>query len=146
MTGRPDAPAMEGRVYRSVLKALTAYLAVSALTLPVMDALWVGEIPLLALPQVPKVTLAKWVRTEVVVAYMRAHGLSKGSPSPDSIAARPYALAITYLVPLGALLGLVALRTGLAPHRRWVVALVAVAALDFYLTLTLAGGSGFTIY
>jgi hypothetical protein len=98
-------------------------------------------------PQAPKVALAEWAKQEVVQPAMRAWGLSKGSPSPDSLTARPYALAIASVVPLAALVLVVGLRTRLAgPFVRWAVAVLALAALDFCCILRFAGGPGFTIF
>ena len=78
---------------------------------------------------------------------MGPFGLSRGSFSPDYAMARPYALAIAYLIPLGVLLPVLWVRTRMAPpFGRWTCVLIIIALLDFFLTLVFAGGPGFTIY
>src|SRR4028119_924563 len=74
--------------------AVTAYFVASILTLPFLDALWLGEVPVLALVQVPKTAFAGWLRTDVVMPAIVALGQSRGSFSPDYLLARPYALAL----------------------------------------------------
>ncbi len=81
------------------------------------------------------------------MAAIRRLGLSRGSFSPDYILARPYALAIAYLIPLGILLATLWVRKRLAPpYRHWTIALILVAIVDFCFTLTFAGGPGSSIY
>jgi hypothetical protein len=130
-----------------LLKSLSAYGVASALTLPFLDRLWLGEIPLLALVQVPKVEFAQWLCRNVVMAAIQHLGLSRGSFSPDYILARPYALAIAYLIPLSVLLATVRVRTQMAaPYRVWSYVLIIVAFLDYGFTLIFAGGPGLSIY
>ena len=137
-----------GDAYTLVLKALSAYLVVSVATLPFLDAIWIGELPVLALVQLPKIGLAERIRTGLVMPAIAALGMSSGSFSPDYLMARPYALAAAYLVALAPVLLLVAWRTRMARRhvRRWALILLAVAVVDFIATLSLAGGPGFSIY
>lgn len=128
------------------LKAVTAYFVVSSLTLPFIDALWMGEVPLLAVIQLPKTALAGWLRTDVVMPAIGALGLSSGSFSPDYVMARPYALAIAYL----AFLGLVFLSLWFTKQmkgscRRWLWITLIAAAIDFGFTLYFAGRT-LTVY
>jgi hypothetical protein len=137
----------EGLAYMLVLRCFVGYFVASALTLPFLNALWLGELPLLAVVQLPKIGLAGWLRTQVVMVVIRALGLSRGSFSPDYIMARPYALVIAYLIPLGIILGVVWVRTRMEkPYRWWVWVLLIMAGVDFGLTLYFAGGPGLTIY
>jgi len=62
-----------------VMKAALIYCAVSLATLPFMNAVWLGELPLLAVPQVPKVELANWLRSDVLIPAAGQLGLSRGS-------------------------------------------------------------------
>lgn len=143
----PCLPSRESRGWLILLKALVAYFAVSTLTLPVLNALWLGELPVLALVQLPKTVLAGWLRTEVAMPALRAMGLSRGSFSPDYMLVRPYALAIAYLIPLGLVLAPLWIRTRLArSYRRWVWILLAAAMFDYCLTLLFASTRGLTIY
>ena len=138
----------EGAVYVVLLRIFVAYFVISILTLPLLDAWWIGELPVLALVQLPKISLANWIRTELVMAAVRKLGLSRGSFSPDFSMARPYALAIVYSVPVGILLAVIRVRrTRLAPkNRRWRWAVLIAAVIDFAFTLFFASGHSLTIY
>lgn len=138
----------EGRVYLWVMRCFVAYFLASILTLPFKDAIWVfGELPLLPCLQVPKIPPANWLREHVVMVTIKKSGLSAGSFSPDYGMARPYALAIVYLIPLCLLLATVWVRTKLTrPYRRWMCATLVFALLDFWFTLRFAGGPGLSFY
>jgi hypothetical protein len=130
-----------------VLSSLLVYCALSIMTLPFIDSLWLGEIPVIALIQVPKTAVAGWLRTHVVMPVIRMLGLSRGSFSPDYSVARPYALAIVYAVPLAIVFACVRGRGETArPYRRWSLALLLLAVIDYCLTLRIAGGPGLSIY
>ncbi|MCI0348222.1 MAG: hypothetical protein L0Z53_02255 [Acidobacteriales bacterium] len=135
----------EKAAYLFVLKSLTAYCIVSTLTLPFLDSLWLGELPVLALIQQPKVALADWLRSEVVMELIARLGFSSGSFSPDYIAARPYGLAMAFLIPLGILLPTIWLRTRTV-SLGWTCVLLIVSAVDFCVTLIFAGGPGLSVY
>lgn len=137
----------EGRGYRFLLKSLIAYCVVCTLTIPFMNAIWSGEVPLLALVQLPKIEYAQWLRSGLVMQAIRWLGLSRGSFSPDYTLARPYGLAIAYLFPLAVLATVVWMRTRMAPpYRRLTIALLVVAAIDFAATLYFAHQRYLTIY
>src|SRR3954468_21215999 len=87
-----------GDLVAGALRVLTAYFVVSIITLPFLDALWLGELPLPGIVQLPKTAFAGWLRTAVVMPALGPLGRSRGSFSPDYMTARPYALAIAYLV------------------------------------------------
>lgn len=130
-----------------ILKTLAAYSVLSIMTLPLMDAWWIGELPMFALPQVPKTGIADEVRRAMVMHLLGPLGLSRGSFSPDWTLARPYALAVVYMVPLAVWLTMIARRTGMQPpHRYWAIAVVVLAIIDYAMTLLLAGGPGLSIY
>ncbi len=135
----------ESGAYQFVLKSLIAYCIASTLTLPFLDSLWLGELPLLAVIQLPKVALADWLRSEVVMELIARLGLSSGSFSPDYIAARPYGLAMAYLIPLGILLPTIWLRTRTV-SLGWTSVLLIVSVVDFCFTLIFAGGPGLSVY
>jgi hypothetical protein len=143
----PTRASGERRVYAALLKVLIAYFLLSSVTLPFVPHLWLGELPVLALIQSPKLMPAHWLRTDVVMPAIRRLGLSRGSFSPDYSMAGPYALAITYLLPLAALVAVVWLRTRIdRPFPRLTLLLLAVAALDCLLTLLLSDTRSLTIY
>lgn len=129
------------------LRAVTVYFVASIATLPFLDSLWMGEVPLLALVQLPKVGLADGLRAQVVMPAISAMGLSRGSLSPDFGLARPYALALAYLLMLGVVFGLLRICKRMSPQaRRWACVTLIVAAVDFGMTLWFAGGPGLSVY
>lgn len=138
---------IRARIELVLLWLLIGYYAVCSVTIPFINAVWLGELPVLPVIQLPKITFAGWLRTEVVMKLIRLLGLSQGSFSPDYLMARPYALALAYLLPLGIVLVTFWLRhrkTGLHPGRAWV--LVAVALVDYIMTLIFADHRFLTIY
>ena len=136
------APGLEGKT----IFGLTVYAIVSALTLPFVGSLWLGELPLLALIQLPKLWPADWIRTHVVMQAMKALGYSSGSFSPDYIAARPYALALVYAAAIAVVLIVRGCATrGQIPTRFMFAALLALA-VDFGCTLAFASARNLTLY
>src|SRR5262245_30675924 len=83
-----------GRWGKLVLQLLAAYFVACIVTLPFVDSWWIGELPPLAVIQLPKTALADWLRSDVVMPMIRAFGLSRGSFSPDYGMARPYGLVL----------------------------------------------------
>lgn len=135
------------RTHLRVLQVLAAYGVLSMATLPLKDAWWVSEIPLFVLPQTPKTAAADEVRYAIVRHLLRPMGKVRGSYSPYRKMARPYALAVVYVVPLAIWLTMIARRTKLKPpHRYWMIAVVVLAVADYVETLLLAGGPGLSIY
>jgi hypothetical protein len=135
-------------IFNGVLWTAIAYCCVSCLTLPFINAIWLGELPLLAVIQIPKILFAGWLRTGVVMKVIDVFGLSRGSFSPDYILARPYALAIAYLVPM-IVIGIIALRRWKpADSRRGLLlaGFFVAAIVDYVCTLLFAEGRGLTIY
>jgi len=75
-------------------------------------------------------------------------GFSRGSFSPDFTLTRPYALAITYLIPI-IIIGFIGLRHfRLMDGRRSFVTLafLVAAAADYVFTIIFADGRLLTIY
>lgn len=131
-----------------MLRFAIGYCALSCLTLPLVGHVWLGEIPLLALIQIPKLAVVGWLRVHVVMEAIALWGFSRGSFSPDYILARPYALAIAYMIPMF-VIGFVGLwRPHIAVDRRAVMTLVflAAACADYIFTLIFAEGRRLTIY
>lgn len=123
-------------------------MVLSCLTLPFMGRVWLGELPVLAVIQLPKILVAGWLRTHVVMEAITLLGLSQGSFSPDYILARPYALALAYMIPM-AILGVIILRRCSFSDERLrfvAVAALVLAVLDYACTLTFADGRTLTIY
>lgn len=130
-----------------ILKSLVVYFVVSLVTLPFLSAIWLGEIPLLALVQLPKVQFANWLRVSVLMPMIRWLGMSSGSFSPDFRLASPYGLILAYSIPLGLLFVFFFWRGRLGPpRRRWLCVLFTLVVLDFCFTMLFARGPGLTIY
>jgi hypothetical protein len=106
-------PWREVDYYLLLIRASAIYLVVSSLTLPFLDSVWVGKVPVVALIQLPKTQLANWLMDHGIIPAIRMLGLSPGSPSPEQIMARPYALVAAYLIPFGLLLLIAWMRTRL---------------------------------
>jgi hypothetical protein len=146
-TASTDSQSAEVGFCVVVLWFLISYLVVCAITIPFVDRLWFGEVPVLAIVQWPKTAMANWVRVEVVMKLSRWIGWSSGSFSTDYGLARPYALAIAYLVPLTIVVAVMGWRTKLQPPlRRLVWMLAAVVSVDYLMTLLFADGPGLSIY
>jgi hypothetical protein len=148
LVNRPDRRQwISGMMKPRLLKLGIAYFVISAVTLPFLDWLWFGEFPVLALIQAPKVALAHWCQSELVMKGMLIAGLSRGSMSPDLIASRPWGLLLAYVFALVPVFLIVWLRTRMAqPYDRAGLMLAVAAAVDFVATLLLAGGPGLSIY
>lgn len=130
-----------------LLKAIALYFIVSIVTVPFIDELWLGEMPLLALIQLPKTEPAHWLRRHVVMPAIKMLGLSRGSVSPDYGMAGPYALAAAYLLLLGPVLTTAWVRARKTGHRSiWPWILVSAAIIDACCLLRFGRGPGLTIY
>jgi hypothetical protein len=137
----------EGTLYRILLKSACGYLLLSSVTIPFSNAIWVGELPLLALVQVPKVSLANWLRHLMVMHVLVPIGLSRGSYSPNWTLARPAALAVAYVMPLILLLGVVLWRRGAGKSwRKWLLLVMVLAVVDYFMTLAFASTRALTLY
>jgi hypothetical protein len=148
LVNRPDRRQWLSRMVQPVLlKLAVGYFVLSAATLAFLDRFWLGEFPVLALVQLPKVALAKWCQHELVMKGMQIAGLSKGSVSPDLIASRPWGLLLAYVFAVVPIFAVVWFRTRMAqPYGRVAMMLAVAAVIDFVVTLLLAGGPGLTIY
>jgi hypothetical protein len=54
-------------LFAGVLWFFIGYFTLTCLTLPFAGRVWWGEIPVLALIQIPKIAAAEWLRTHVVM-------------------------------------------------------------------------------
>jgi hypothetical protein len=102
-TGQPESPVtLPPRKFSlrwwhlNALKGGIGYCVLSIVTLPFVNVIWLGEVPLFLVFQVPKMFLALWLRKNVVMETIKMFGYSKGSFSPDYLMARPYGLGLAY--------------------------------------------------
>lgn len=93
-----------------LIYAVVLGTVISILTLPFIAKVWLGELPILAAYQLPKVGMANWLTDALVIPFMKSIGVDQGSRSPNLIVAQPYAMALTYLGFYG---GLVLLGLGM---------------------------------
>lgn len=129
------------------LKIGIAYCIISILTLPLMNVVWLGEIPLLAVIQIPKIAVASWLRQDVVMEVIKILGWSKGSFSPDYIMARPYGLGLAYSIPL-ILVSLSLLLPGCSSgrHRRLTLIFFAALLVDGVFTCVFTDRRSLSLY
>jgi hypothetical protein len=129
-----------------LLLGTIAYCAISLQTLPFLNSFWLGELPVFAVWQGPKVKFANWMLAHAVQPVIVLLGLSR-SASPDHILGRPYGMALAYLVPAALITLLVTIRTRLEhPHGILLGLMLGLAALDFVMTMLFANGRFLTIY
>lgn len=76
----------------------SSYFAVSALTLPFANTIWFGDLPPLALTQLPKSFLKSAVH-EILMFVIESVGMSRGSFSPDYIATHDWAMGVMTAAP-----------------------------------------------
>jgi hypothetical protein len=145
----PSNEPFQDRWMHRVIKILMVYYLVSIVTLPALNAIWIGELPLLAVIQLPKTEPAMLLRAHVVMPLIQDLGLSRGSYSPDLTLASPVAMAIVCLVPMLLLLALSLWRRDFCRrHIRLVAGVAVLAIVDFGWTLMFASArnGGLSIY
>jgi hypothetical protein len=123
------------------------YLVISIGTIPFINSIWIGDLPVLAVIQLPKIAPANLLRHSYAVGLAEKLNISTGSFSPDYIFIRPYALLIVYILALLILVFCYALfiknrKEGL----KYLLILLFIAILDFYCTLHFSDTPALTLY
>lgn len=113
--------------------AATYYL-LSALTLPFVNKIWLDELPVLAIIQLPKSFLKSVVHPPLISA-MGFLDLSYGSASPDYGATHGWAMAIMVTLPAFLIVGLLLMPKLLPQRRTLIVAVLVCASIDAVVTL-----------
>lgn len=148
-TGRANAPEIRTsaahRWPRMLVTFAATYYLLSALTLPFVNKIWLGEIPLLALFQLPKSVLKSVVHPPLLSA-MGFLGLSYGSASPDYGATHGWAMAIMVTLPALLIVGLLLMPRQLLQRRILVVVILVCAGIDAVVTLWFDSVSHFKLY
>ncbi|GJM21438.1 MAG: hypothetical protein DHS20C15_13530 [Planctomycetota bacterium] len=115
--------------------------------MPFVDKVWWSELPVFALPQLPKLLLVDWWRDLIITQVLIPMGSAGGAYSPNMDVARPYALGLSYLVLLAPVIVIACWKRratqGAAP---WVWALCAALALDSFVTLQFRSQPGLTLF
>lgn len=123
-----------------------AYYLLSALTLPFVNKIWLGEAPLLAPIQFPKTFLKSVVQHEGLLPFINWAGWSRGSASPDYAMTQGWAMGIMVCLPALCFTILLLLIRPL-PHRgRLIAATIACALLDGIITLWFESTSSLKLY
>ncbi|MCB1093181.1 MAG: hypothetical protein KDL87_16700, partial [Verrucomicrobiae bacterium] len=112
---------------------ICTYFLASALTLPFVNQIWLGEWPALAMFQLPKSFLKSMIHP-LLTAMVNWLGVSHGSRSSQWEAIHGWSLVAAVIVP--ALLVVLILSKSRAPLRRRLIgAILICAALDAVVTL-----------
>ncbi len=138
MTGQDrqeESPEQEGRRSSSRLGYVPVafvglaiyYYIYSFITLPFADELWLGELPPLALVQLPKSLLNHRIQ-DFLISLLPRFGLASGSPSPDLMLTGPWALGLTVTLPALAILFVALLTLPRTRSRRPLIAVLLTAA------------------
>jgi len=127
-------------------RCVCAYYLVSALTLPFVNKVWLGEAPLLALIQMPKSFIKSVVQYECLLPFIHWAGWSRGSASPDYIMTQDWAMGIMVSVPAICFLILLLLVRPFPHHWRLIAAVIICALLDGIVTLWFDSTSSLKIY
>lgn len=110
-----------------------AYYAFSALSLPFAHRAWFGEVPVLAIFQIPK-SIVKSVAHDLLLYLVHTSGWSRGSASPDYGMTHGWAMLIMVLLPpviIGAVLWFLC---PTANRRRFLIVFAACALIDGLIT------------
>ena len=115
------------------------------MTLPFANKVWLGEIPLLGLIQLPKSVL-KSVVQDILLAALNGVNASSGSYSMDYITTHGWAMLNMVAVPPVMLIAVLTCLQRL-PSRRWLVILMLAGAfIDAAVTLWIDNVSNLKLY
>lgn len=110
-----------------------SYYAASALTLPFVNVIWLGELPPLALIQLPKSFLKSAVH-KILMSLLNAFGMSRGSFSPDYIATHDWAMGVMTIAPALLLVACILLLRRVSYHRKLISMVSICASVDGIVT------------
>jgi hypothetical protein len=102
------------------------YYTTSILTLPFANDWWIGEMPVFAIVQIPKIKLMS-VFHNALVSLLPTLGLASGSASPDLILTHPWALGLTVTLPALTLFCSITLLRRVARRRILIITVFAFA-------------------
>ena len=121
------------------------YTTASILTLPLADDLWLGELPLLAVVQIPKMFLASLIQ-KGMIALLPFLGLATGSISPDRILTHPWALGAALAAPALAVVCLLLWPRRTLHWRGTLAAILVLTALDAATTFWFDSSSSLSLF
>ncbi|MFO0913633.1 MAG: hypothetical protein U0795_11800 [Pirellulales bacterium] len=126
-------------------RCAAGYYLLSALSLPLVNRVWLGELPLLALIQLPKMWL-KGIIQHGLTYLMRMLGQSSGSFSPDYLATHGLAVVLMALVPMLVVISCLALWPHLANRRRLILMVLVSGLIDGAVTIGFARVSALNLF
>ena len=128
-------PPAATRRWPAILTAIACvHYGISAITLPFANAVWIAEIPLLAVFQIPK-SFIKSVSQDCLLSLIHGHDLSRGSASPDYIATHGLAMFIMVATPALLLASVLALDIRGRKRIRLITAVLLFATVDALVTI-----------
>ena len=110
-----------------------SYYAASALTLPFVNAIWFGELPPLALIQLPKSFLKSAVH-EILMSLLNYFGMSRGSFSPDYIATHDWAMGVMTAAPALLLVAFFLILRRVSYRQKLIAMVLICASIDGIVT------------
>ena len=136
----------EMKIYKKIIICFIAYFIISMITIPFINSIWFGELPVLAVIQLPKVIPANAIRRYYAVSLAKELNISKGSFSPDYGLARPYALSIIYIIPLLILVFYALCIKNKKESGKYLLFFLFFSTLDYLFMLHFSHTPGLTIY
>ena len=121
------------------------YYGISAMTLPFANVVWLGEIPPLAILQLPK-SFTKFVIQRFLLYAVNVLGLSRGSASPDHIATHGWAMVIMAAAPALLLVAVFAFLRRERRRNRLIAAVLIFASIDAIVTIWFDSSSRLKLY
>ena len=121
------------------------YYGISAMTLPFTNAVWFGEIPPLAIFQIPK-SFIKSVIQDVLLYAVNVLGLSHGSASPDYIATHGWAMVIMAAAPALLLVAVFAFLRHDRMRNRLIAVVLIFASIDAIVIIWFDSSSSLKLY
>ena len=123
----------------------SVYYIISAVTLPFANKVWIGEIPVFGLIQLPK-AFVKSVIHDVILHAVHRLGYSAGSASPDYGMTHPWAMSSMTAIPAILLITtLLCLKSG-RTRVLYLIAVIACATIDAVVTLWFDAASSLKLY
>ena len=121
------------------------YYGISAMTLPFTNAVWCGEVPLLAILQIPK-SFIKFVIQDFLLHAVNVLDLSQGSASPDYIATHGWAMVIMAAAPALLLVAVFAFLRHDRMRNRLIAVVLIFASIDAIVTIWFDSSSSLKLF
>lgn len=129
-------------------KVLCIYFGLGILTLPFLNSLWYGDLPLLAILHLPVLIPAKFIRRQMTLMALKLKIKPLFSFSPAWRFFGPYALLIVLLIPLAiSALGFIKNRKNTKYSNKYFYLLLLLSIIYFLCFIfEFCNSSGLTLY